>query len=246
MKDIEDKLKDKYDKVEVPDYMFDTSRVFKRVEEEKKDSKKKIVSIAASIIIVLLTAIALIISMPKILKEDADIIKEGLKKDEKKEIIVTSKRLNLEDVMVDDIMIINVKNIEDYTIINNIPYTKVKVKVLKSYIKDLTGEIEMYVPGGIFSIKDIKENVKYDNIDDISKFKDDDIVKVTYYNEIYIPVAEEGKTYISTINSYDNKSFVIINKAYGFKEYDPETNIVKDDMGDEQLDINKYLESINP
>lgn len=245
MKDIEDKLKEKYDKVEVPDYMFDTSRVFKRVEEEKKDSKK-IISIAASIIIVLLTAIALIISMPKILKEDADIIKEGLEKDEKKEIIVTSKKLNLKEVMVDDIMIINVKNIEDYTIINNIPYTKVKVKVLKSYIKDLTGEIEMYVPGGIFSIKDIKENVKYDNIDDISKFKDDDLVKVTYYNEIYIPVAEEGKTYIATLNEVDGKYFVNMNAKYGFKEYNEETNMVTINDYDEQLDINKYLESINP
>ena len=36
-----------------------------------------------------------------------------------------------------------------------------------------------------------------------------------------------------------------MNPKYGFKEYDPETNIVKDDMGDEQLDIDRYLESIN-
>ena len=28
MKDIEDRLKEEYDKVEVPDYMFDTSRVY--------------------------------------------------------------------------------------------------------------------------------------------------------------------------------------------------------------------------
>ena len=70
MKDIEDRLKEEYDKVEVPDYMFDTSRVFKRAEKENNDSKKKIVSIAASIIAALLITIAIIFTMPRFLKEE--------------------------------------------------------------------------------------------------------------------------------------------------------------------------------
>ena len=110
---------------------------------------------------------------------------------------------------------------------------------------NLSGEIEIYVPGGIFTIKEIKEKVKYDQINDISLLKDEDQVKVTYYNEIKISAAEEGKTYITTLNEIDGKYFVNMNIKYGFKEYDPETNIVKDDMGDEQLDIDRYLESIN-
>ena len=36
-----------------------------------------------------------------------------------------------------------------------------------------------------------------------------------------------------------------MDKTYGFKEYDPETNIVKYDTGDEILEMDKYLENIN-
>lgn len=245
MKDIEDKLKDKYDKVEVPDYMFDTSRVFKRVEEEKKASKK-IISIAASIIAILLIATALIFTMPNILKEDVNITRKGDKKNISGNILMSCNELNIDNEVVNCVIVIKIKNNEKYQIIDNIPYTIVKAQVLKSYLGNLTEEIEVYVPGGIFSIKDIKDNVKYDRIDDISKFKDDDLVKVTYYNEIYIPVAEEGKTYIATLNEVDGKYFVNMNAKYGFKEYNEETNMVTINDYDEQLDINKYLESINP
>ena len=50
---------------------------------------------------------------------------------------------------------------------------------------------------------------------------------------------------VAALIEKEGKYFVYSNIKYGFKEYDPETNIVKDDMGDEQLDIDRYLESIN-
>lgn len=245
MKDIEDKLKDKYDKVEVPDYMFDTSRVFKRIEEEKKDNKKKIVSIAASIIVILLIVVALIFTMPKILKEDIIINEKGTIEKIKGEVIINSSINNYEKKATYTLMVLKIEKIIDYQIINNIPYTKVKAQILNSYIGDLSGEIEIYVPGGIFSIKDIKDNVKYYNVDDISKFKDDDLVKVTYYDEIYIPVAEEGKSYIATLIKDGDNYFVDIDKPYGFKEYDSNTNTIKTKEGtDEIFELEKYLENI--
>lgn len=245
MKEIEDKLKEKYDKVEVPEYMFDTSRVFKRVEKEKKDSKK-IISIAASIIAILLIATALIFTMPNILKEDVNNTRKGDKKYISGNILMSCNELNIDNDVVYNIISIEVIKNEEYQIIENIPYTKVKALVINSYLGGLSGEIELYVPGGIFNIKDIKENVKYDQNDEINKYVDEDYVKVNYYKSIFIPVPEEKKTYITTLIEKNGELFVDINRPYGFKEYDPATNIVKDDMGDEQLDINKYLESINP
>ena len=243
MKDIEDRLKEEYDKVEVPDYMFDTSRVFKRLEKENRNDKRIIISIAASIAVILVVAIALIFALPKNINEnDKDVINN---KSENLEMITIKSFDSRFDMFNNYVINMNCNNIIDYQIINSIPYSKIKAKVLNSYLGDLSGEIEMYVPGGVFTIKDIKENVKYDHIDDISAFNDEDKVKVTYYNELFIPVAEEGKTYITTLNEIDGKYFVNMNAKYGFKEYDPETNIVKDDMGDEQLDIDRYLESIN-
>ena len=250
MKDIEDRLQEEYDKVEVPDYMFDTSRVFKRVEKEKNNTKKNIISIAASVAVIILIAVAFIaIIMSNTEQDNIEINEKSKEKNSniefKAEIVLQNKKAK--DLDFNDDYIVSVINYQilDNQIINNIPYTRIKAKVLNSYFGKLSGEIEIYVPGGIFSIKDIKDNVKYDQIDDISAFNDEDKIKVTYYNEIYIPVAEEGKTYITTLNEIDGKYFVNMNSKYGFKEYDPETNIVKDDMGDEQLDIDRYLESIN-
>ena len=75
MKDIEDRIKEKYDEEKVPDYMFDTSRVFKRVDEEKK-SKKKIISIVAGIVIIIAVTILLSIVIPNTIKNKEINIKE--------------------------------------------------------------------------------------------------------------------------------------------------------------------------
>lgn len=249
MKYIEDRIQEKYDEVEVPEYMFDTSRVFKRVENDNNSSKKKVLSLIACLFLIMFIALALLFVLPKNIREkniEVD-IKGNNNTDTDIKAEIVAQTIKSKDVDLNSKYIISISNtkIVEYQIINNIPYTKIKAQVMNSYLGNLSGEIEMYVPGGIFSIKDIKENVNYDQIDDISAFKDEDKVKVTYYNEIYIPVAEEGKTYITTLNEVDGEYFVNMNSKYCFKEYNPETNIVKDDMGDEQLDIQKYLDSIN-
>ena len=246
MKDIEDRLKEEYDKVEVPDYMFDTSRVFKRVEKENNDSKKKVVTIAASIVAILILTITLLFTVPKILKEnEANIEEIAINNTIKGQLTINNKIAKFKDDIVNEVAVIKVKRIIAYEIIERIPYTIVKAQVLNNYYGDLSGEIEIYVPGGIFTIKDIKDNIEYNQIDDISQYDDEDQVKLNYFNEIFIPIAEEGCTYLTSLNINERGYFVAYNKAYGFKEYDPETNIVKDDMGDEQLDIDRYLESIN-
>ena len=136
-----------------------------------------------------------------------------------------------------------VNKIQCYKIIEGVPYTKVTATVINSYLGDLSGQIEIYVPGGIFSVEEILNNIQ--DIEELNNYNAKDLIQVKYYNNIYIPIAEKGKTYIATIIENHNQYYIDLDKGYGFKEYDPETNIVKDDTGDEELNIKRYLESMN-
>lgn len=245
MKDIEDKLKEKYDEVEVPSYMFDTSRVFKRVEEEKKQRNRKIISIVASVMVILIVVVLLFFVIPKGNNEEYDIKEKTNINEVKGNVTIKIDNPSYSSVGNIYIAAININKIIAYDIINNIPYSKVEANIIECYSGSENEVIELYIPGGIFAIKDIKEKIAYEYIDDISKYNEEDFVKVSYSNEIYIPIPEEGKTYITTFYEEDGKYFVDMNRPYGFKEYDPETNIVKDDMGDVELEIDKYLENIN-
>ncbi len=251
MKDIEDRLKEEYDKVEVPDYMFDTSRVFKRVKKENNNTKRIVIASVASIIVILLVVL-LIIFIPKVNTNESVDVQQKAEQD--KNIISVGKvdlnegisgvKVYKENFLV---AVINIESIEGYEIIEKIPYTKVSTKVLKRYLGESLDDIELYVPGGLFKVKELKEKVKLkdEELIELSKYNDEDFIEVTYYNEMFIPLAICDNTYISTIYKDQENYFVDMGQAYGFKEYDPETNIVKDDMGDEQLDIDRYLESIN-
>ena len=251
MKDIEDRLKEEYDKVEVPDYMFDTSRVFKRLEKEKNNTKKIAIASVASIIVILLIVLVIVLIPKESNYEKIDVPQKAEQNDITiaGKIDLDEKNDNAVDVFYNDLSVfeIEINKKEEAEFINGIPYTKIKAKVLNRYLGNSLDEIELYVPGGVFNVKELKEKVKLKDEDliELSKYNDDDFIQVTYYNEIYIPIAEEGKTYITTLIEKEGKYFVYSNIKYGFKEYDPETNIVKDDMGDEQLDIDRYLESIN-
>lgn len=245
MKDIEDRLKEEYDKVEVPDYMFDTSRVFKKVKNE--NIKKKIIYVAASLVVIILITVALVYTMPKLFKENEIPIEQKANQDNNIKGEITIKTLDSILSTTSDYYVLEIKvdKIDSYMFIDSIPYTKIIAKVLNSYYGDSSNEIEMYVQGGVFSVKDIKNNIN--NISEkIEKYFDEDKIRVLFNNEIMIAIPEEEKIYITTLNKVEDKLIVNSNIKYGFKEYDPATNIVKDDMGDEQLDINKYLESINP
>lgn len=246
MKDIEDKLKEAYDNQEVPDEFFGIEKIFKRAEEEK-EKRKNISRIVASIVAVLVLSIALVFVLPKILDENEVIIQEKGESTEKHiidNLDIISKNTGYESFTNINVASIRVDKIKEYNIINNIPYTKVKATIINNYLGNLNNQIEMYIPGGIFTVKDLKDNVK-EVLQDIEKFNNDDYIKVTYHKTIYIPFAEEEKTYITTLKNVNGEFFVDMDRPYGFKEYDPETNIVKDDMGDIELDIDKYLKNIS-
>lgn len=248
MKDIENELKEKYDEVEVPSYMFDTSRVFKRVEEEKKQRNKKIITVAASIIVILLAVIMVVIAIPKNDDKEeiqtTEIANDNSTYNIKGEIIINHESIEGKATHVENLLVVkDIKNME-YIIVDNVPYTKIKAYIYNVYVGNLNDEIEIYVPGGIFKAEDVKSITNIDIENDLKKYENEDYLKVMYYNEFIISMAEENKTYITTFYEEDGKYFVDMNRPYGFKEYDPETNIVKDDMGDVELDIDQYLDSI--
>ena len=249
MKDIEDRLQEEYDKVEVPDYMFDTSRVFKRVRKEKNKTKSIVIASVASSIVILLIVLIIII-IPKGNNDE----KTNIPQKAESNIVNAAGSININNNVSGItiykekmyILLIKLKKIETYEIIDNIPYTKVKAEIINSYLGDTSKEIEIYIPGGVFKVEDLKEKVKMpkETTIELSKFSDEDYIEATYYNEVFIPIAKENNTYIATLYLEENEYYVDMNKAYGFKEYDPETNIVKDDTGDEPLQIDKYLENI--
>lgn len=244
MKDIEDRIKEKYDEEKVPDYMFDTSRVFKRVDEEKK-SKKKIISMVAGIVIIIAVTILLSIVIPNTIKNKEINIKEKSYGEKIAGTITISnnnhKMSGYNQTTFIDSIIVN--KIQCYKIIEGVPYTKVTATVTDSYLGDLSGQIEIYVPGGIFSVEEILNNIQ--DIEELNKYNAKDLIQVTFYGEFFIPIVEENKTYITTLKEVNGEYFVDMDKTYGFKEYDPETNIVKYDTGDEILEMDKYLENIN-
>ena len=244
MKDIEDRIKEKYDEEKVPDYMFDTSRVFKRVEEEKK-FKKKIISIAAGIVVILITTVTLLLAIQNNTnKDEIDNKVNSINVTSLNSIDILNKEVSLYNENNSAIICTKIDKIEDYCFIDKIPYTKVKATVINCYLGNLENQLEIYIPGGVFKVKDLKDNIK-EEINNIEQYNDEDYLKVTYHKLIFIPRAEENKTYITTLKEVNGEYFVDMDKTYGFKEYDPETNIVKYDTGDEILEMDKYLENIN-
>ena len=114
MKDIEDRIKEKYDEEKVPDYMFDTSRVFKRVEEEKK-FKKKIISIAAGIVVILIATVTLLLAIQNNTnKDEIDNKVNSINVTSLNSIDILNKEVSLYNENNSAIICTKIDKIEDY------------------------------------------------------------------------------------------------------------------------------------
>ena len=110
MKDIEDRMKEEYDKVEVPEYMFDTSRVFNRVKEEKKKNKYTISIVACVLLIIIVTLLSIII-IPK--SNDNEIqVTEKSENINYRNVTAISKDSSV-DAVINNVAIIKVEKIID-------------------------------------------------------------------------------------------------------------------------------------
>jgi len=141
-------------------------------------------------------------------------------------------------------MIVKAEEILDYKIIDGVPSTKLKAQIIEDFVDNVEGDVEMIVPVGVFTVKEIKKVPNIEENEEIKNYKDEEKVNVTCYNNIYIPMAEVGKTYLTTVREDENGSYVCTDLKYGFKEYDIETNTMKDIDGNSvEVDIDDYLEN---
>lgn len=257
--DIEEELKRKYEEIVVPDRIFDTTKIIQRVQEERKKRKLKIQRTVACVVTLVLVVSLAIVGVS--LKINYDRTKDinnnvGATEDNENkntgseipevsgELFVRAKNdIVLGEELVEDICIVEVKEIKNYEIIEDIPSTRIEAHVVKSYIGNVEGDVEMIVPGGVFTVKEIKEIPNIEENEDINNYKDEEKVNVTCYNQIYIPMAELEKTYLTTVREDENGLYVCKDLKYGFKEYDIETNTMKDIDGNSvEVNLDKYLE----
>lgn len=248
-------LQQKYDDVVVPEEMFDTTKVFEKYDSEKK-RKKNIIKVASVVVIILVVglAIGVRISLKNMNQENVvdntgeivEDIPEETEPEISGDINLMLGYLELANQNLEFFYTTQIEEILDYEIIDGVPSTRVRAHVLKDYLNDEEGDVEMIVPGGVFTVKEIKsleELVERSKVD-LSNYTDDQKVNVTCYNEIYIPMAEVGKTYLTSLSMKDGELYVCTDVPYGFKEYDEESNTIKDKDGNSiAVDIDSYLSS---
>lgn len=257
--DIEEELKRKYDEIVVPDRIFDTTKIIQRVQEERRKRKLKIQRTVACIVALVLVFSLAIVGVSLKINYDKTKNINNIGATENNEnieneipevsgsITVQKKNAALNDDIVEDVCVIEVKKILNYELIDGVPSTKIEAKVVESFGNNVEGDVEMIVPGGVFTVKEIKKDAKVYTDEDIEKYKDEEKVNVTCYNEIHIPMAEIGKTYLTTVKQDNEDLFICDSLKYGFKEYDIETNTIKDIDGtsvEAEIDeyVDKYLE----
>ena len=252
MNEIDKILEKKYKEIKVPDKMFDTTKLFKRIAEEKK-RKKRVVKVASVILVmVLISATVIVIKIFKNTDSNNDIekninnnISASENEIDENEVAGTLK-LDLSQKFYtnqkcDYISIVEVKEILGYEIIDGIPSTRVKVSVEKNYLNDLEGDVEMIIPGGKFIVKELKKKLGLKD-GEISIYKDNQYVAVTCDNDIFISEAKPKRKYVTTTYEKDGVLYICSDVEYGFKEYDESTNTIKDADGNSvDVDMENYL-----
>lgn len=254
--DIEEELKRKYDEIVVPDRIFDTTKIIQRVQEERRKRKLKIQrTVACVVALVLVVSLAIVgvtlkINCGKTKNIDNMGATENNENTENEipEVsgnIVLNSFSNYSSITTyDKVMVVKAQEILDYKIIDGVPSTRLRAEIIEDFVDNVEGDVEMIVPGGVFTVKELNKDAEVENNEDLKKYKEDEKVNVTCYNQIYIPMAEVGKTYLTTVREDENGLYVCTNLKYGFKEYDIETNTIKDIDGNPvEVDLEDYMEN---
>lgn len=247
-------LKRKYDEIVVPKSMFDTTKVFERYRKEQEEKKKRIFRVASILVIVFTVCLAVGVHIKvnmdtgKIdnigtIDNDRNNSSENSEPNIVGNLLLKPKGIGYGKINLEIFCTIQVQDILGYEMIDGIPSTKLKAQVLKNYLKDVEGEVvEMIVPGGVFTVKELRNSEELMKNEELDKYNENDTISVNCYNSVYIPIAEVGKTYVTSLSMKDDKLQVCVNKKYGFKEYDVENNTIKEIDGSwSKIDIDEYL-----
>ena len=122
------------------------------------------------------------------------------------------------------------------------PITKVKAEVLNTFSGEELGEITFWIPGGIWTVQELKNTQYYYDEKDIENLNDNDNIYVKYYEQIKIAKPEVEKIYFVTLKEENGELYVETNAKYGFKEYNPDTNCILNANNEwELVNIEEYL-----
>ena len=237
---IDEILKQKYDEVEIPSDIFDFDKILKDVKPIKR--KNKIVKFAASFVVIAVVVFGVFVWINKANNSENNTQLPTYSK----EITIENNVYGFsENIELDAVYSVEVEEIIEYSTKNegeySYPITKVKAKVLNCYKGDKAEKVEFWVPGGIWSLSELKtSNLNY-NENDVG-MDESEKIKINYYESFTIANIEVGKNYIVSLYKYNDNLYVDINADYGFKEYDPETNMVKLENNNwEELNLSDYL-----
>lgn len=251
MNEIDKILEKKYKEIKVPDEMFDTSKVFKRVEKYKK-RRKKVIRYACLLVILLIGSVVILsltLNNNDNSGNSSPIVNSVTEENNADEKIEVAGDVLLKEILdtiygndiTDYVSVIEVKEILGYEIIDGIPSTRVKANVVKNYLNDLEGEVEMIIPGGTFMVKELKDKLGVEE-GEIALYNDNQYVSVTCQNDVYLAKVEPNKKYLTTTYEKDGVLYICTNLKYGFKEYDEKSNTIKDAEGNSvQVDMENYL-----
>ena len=251
MNEIDKILEKKYKEIKVPDEMFDTSKVFKRVEKYKK-RRRKVIRYACLLVILLIGSVVILsltLNNNDNSGNSSPIVNSVTEENNADEKIEIAGEVLLKDIIgtvyggpgYQYISIIEVKEILGYEIIDGIPSTRVKANVVRNYLNDLEGEVEMIIPGGTFMVKELKDKLDIEE-GEITLYKDNQYVKVTCDGDYYMSSVEPNKKYVTTTYEKDGVLYICSDLKYGFREYDEKTNTVKDyDDKNVEVDMENYL-----
>ena len=226
MNEIDKMLEKKYKEIKVPDEIFDTSKVFKRVEKYKK-RRRKVIRYACFLVILLIGSVVILsltLNNNDNSGNSSPIVNSVAEENNADEKIEIAGEVLLKDIIgtvyggpgYQYISVIEVKEILGYEIIDGIPSTRVKANVVKNYLNDLEGEVEMIIPGGTFMVKELKDKLDIEE-GEITLYKDNQYVKVTCDGDYYMSSVEPNKKYVTTTYEKDGVLYICSDLKYGLE-----------------------------
>ena len=244
---IDEILKQKYDEVEVPSDIFDFDKILKDVKPIKR--KNKIVKFAASFVVIAVVVFGVFVWINKVNNSENTVLQAENNTQlptYSEEITIGNNMYKLDkEYKIDGLYTIQIQKILNYSTKEDdnykYPITKVNAKVINCYKGESEQEIEFWVPGGIWTLSELKmSNLTYDASD--IGINENENVKINYYEAYKIADINVGNIYLVTLYNENGENYVNKSLRYGFKEYDPETNMVN--LGNnnwEELNLSDYL-----
>ena len=249
-KEIE-KLMEQYKDIEVPEGLFDLDEVFRKGDIIIKRRKiiKYTVRVAAVFIIAVVIALILLLKPknPNEVVQQSEVPTEIENVSYQKEIDVENLAFVCgEQYLKNKVYSIKQTEILEYSSITKdnytYPITKVKAEILNAFSGEEIGEITFWIPGGIWTVQELKNTQYYYDEKYIENLKDNDNIHVKYYEQYKIAKPEVGKVYLTTLKEENGELYVETNAKYGFKEYNPDTNCILNANNEwELVNIEEYL-----